>query len=95
MVWEHFIDDVKGNKNLTAVAESCRLIKFDLHTRQDMVPLCNGECWMSCLHGIHQQNSNDLEWSLHALHNKHHPIMPLELMSCWGRSPDDKNVNPC
>ena len=59
--WEHFIDAVRSNKNLIAVAESCQLTKFDLHTRQDAVLLCDGECWLSCLHGVYQQNSNDLE----------------------------------
>ena len=82
MAWEHFIDSVRGNKNLTAVAESCQLTKFDLHTQQDEVLLCNGECLLSCLHGVYQQNSNDLECALHALHDKHHLIMPIELMSC-------------
>ncbi len=88
--WENFAAAVEHDDNLEALAEACRLITFDTHTPHNTVPSREGECWMSCLHGVYQQNSSNLERALHALHDEHSPI--IGMMSCWGRTPEDQNV---
>ncbi|MYC34440.1 MAG: hypothetical protein F4X64_14850 [Chloroflexi bacterium] len=88
--WENFATAVQHDENLEALAEACHLITFNTHTRHSTVPSHEGECWLSCLHGVYQQNSSNLERTLHALHDEHHPIVGM--MSCWGRTPEDQNV---
>ena len=97
--WDNFILNVQSDKNLAALAESCQLIEPHRYVRQDAVPERNGECWLSW-HGsfggllvkwVYQRGSGDLERSLHALYDKHRPT--IGLMTCWGTSPDDQNVN--
>jgi hypothetical protein len=89
-VWKYFADAVQSNESLTALAEACRLIAFDTHTQQDKVPSREADCWLSCFHGVYQQNSDHLEHSLHALHDKHNPVVGL--MTCWGKTLQDQNI---
>ena len=89
-VWKYFADAFQSNESLTALAEACRLIAFDTHTQQDKVPSREADCWLSCFHGVYQQNSDHLEHSLHALHDKHNPVVGL--MTCWGKTLQDQNI---
>ena len=90
IAWDNFVDAVRNNENLTALAEACNLIELHRYTRHDAVPSRDGECWLSCLHGVYQRNSGDLEQSLHALHDKHNPVVGL--MTCWGKTLEDQNI---
>lgn len=90
IAWDNFVDAVRNNENLTALAEACRLIEPHRYTRHDAVPSRDGECWLSCLHGVYQQNSGALKQSLHALHDKHNPVVGL--MTCCGKTLEDQNI---
>ena len=90
IAWDNFVDAVRNNENLTALAAACKLIEPYRYTRYDAVPSRDGECWLSCLHGVYQRNSGDLEQSLHALHDKHNPVVGL--MTCWGKTLEDQNI---
>ena len=91
MAWDNFILNVQNDEKLAALAGSCQIIEPHRYIRYDAVPARDGECWISCLHGIYQRGSGDLERALHALCDKHRPAVGL--MTCWGISPDDQNVN--
>ena len=90
IAWDNFVDVVSNNENLTALAEACRLIESHRYTRHDAVPSRDGECWLSCLHGVYRQSSGALKQSLYALHDKHNPVVGL--MTCWGKSLEDQNI---
>ena len=83
IAWEKFVLNVQSDEKLATLAESCQLIETHRYVLPNAVPERDGECWLSCLHGIYRQNSNDLSQSLHTLQDRHHPIVGL--MSCWGR----------
>lgn len=90
MAWDNFVLNVQSDKNLVALAESCQLIEPYRYIRQDAVPERDGECWMSCLHGVYQQTSEGLKRALHDLYDVHSPIVGL--MTCFGRAIEDQNV---
>ena len=90
IAWDKFVLNVQNDANLTALAESCQLLEAHRYVLPNAVPERDCECWLSCLHGIYRQNSSELERSLHALHDEHRPIVGL--MSCWGRTLEDQNV---
>jgi hypothetical protein len=90
IAWDNFVLSVQSDKNLVALAESCRLIEPHRYVRQDDVPERDGECWVSCLHGVYDENSSDLNNSLHTLHDNHRPIVGL--MTCWGKAHEEQNV---
>lgn len=90
IAWDKFVLNVQSDVKLTALAESCQLIETHRYVLPGAVPQRDGECWLSCLHGIYRQNSNDLKQSLHTLHDGHRPIAGL--MSCWGKDLGDQNI---
>lgn len=90
IAWEKFVLDVQSDESLTALAEACQVIETHRYVLQDAAPERDGECWLSCLHGVYQQNSDGLKQSLHALQDKHRPIVGL--LSCWGKALGDRNV---
>lgn len=90
MAWENFVLNVQSDENLVALAESCQLIEPHRYVRHDAVPVRGGECWLSCLHGIYDQSSEDLKHALHTLHSKHRPTVGL--MTCFGLTLTDERV---
>lgn len=91
MAWDNFVLNVQSDENLIALAESCQLIEPHCYVRYDAVPERDGVCWMSCLHGIYDESSEDVRRALYALYDKHRPSFGL--MTCWGISAYDQNVN--
>lgn len=91
MAWDNFVLNVQSDENLIALAESCQLIEPHRYVSYDAVPERDGVCWMSCLHGIYDESSEAVRRALYALYGKHRPSFGL--MTCWGTSADDQNVN--
>ena len=90
IAWENFVLTTKSDKNLTALAESCRLIEPHRYVRHDTFPTRDGECWLSCLHGVYGENESALGQALRALHDKHSPTVGL--MTCWGKPSKHQNI---
>ena len=88
--WDRFIDVVSDDDKLTAVSEACQRIKTQTFIRADTVPNRNGECWLSCLHGVYEQNCDTLRQALQTLHSKHRPVNGL--LTCWGSSDNSPSV---
>lgn len=91
LAWEQFVQVVNEHENLATVAEACKVIKFDTHGSPANVRVRRTESWLTSLHGVYAENSDELKECLRALYDKHNPIVGV--MTCWGRPSEHYDDN--